>query len=89
MPALLDRQGVVLRRDAFTVDISEEHLWGGELEDEFLRSLARSMQIRLPETRIQTVPWDLEQTPQQQLRLNILQFDGILGGFFNRGCHTL
>lgn len=80
VPTLLDRQGVVLRKDPFTVDVAEFHEWGGELEDEFLGALAQRLQERLPAaTAVLTVPWELEQTPQYQVTVHIAQFDGIPG----------
>ncbi len=81
LPALLDRQGLVLREDAVTIAVSDQHLWGGELEDEFLAALSQQLQDRLPGVRMQRVPWELEQTPQYQLVVMVTQFDGTPGGF--------
>lgn len=80
LPTLLDREGMVIRKDATTLEISDTHLWGGQLEDEFLRTLAQHLQIRLSATRVQTVPWDLNQTPQYQVVVKLDQFDGTPGG---------
>lgn len=80
LPTLLDREGMVIRKDATTLEISDTHLWGGQLEDEFLRALAQQLQARLPATRIQTVPWEINQTPQYQVTVKLDQFDGIPGG---------
>lgn len=80
VPTLLDRQGVVLRKDRYTVEVAEFHEWGGELEDEFLGALAQRLQERLPAaTAVLTVPWELEQTPQYQVTVHVAQFDGIPG----------
>lgn len=79
LPTLLDRESLVLRKDATTVDISDTELWGGQLEDEFLRALQRQLQAGLPQTRLQTVPWELSQTPRYQITLQIDRFDGVLG----------
>ena len=80
VPTLLDRQGVVLRKDRYTVEVAEFHEWGGELEDEFLGALAQRLQERLPAaTAVLTVPWELEQTPLYQVTVHIAQFDGIPG----------
>ena len=80
LPTLLDREGMVIRKDATTLEVSDTHLWGGQLEDEFLRTLAQQLQSRLPATRVQTVPWDLNQTPQYQVVVKLDQFDGTPGG---------
>ena len=80
LPTLLDREGMVIRKDATTLEVSDTHLWGGQLEDEFLRTLAQPLQSRLPATRVQTVPWDLNQTPQYQVVVKLDQFDGTPGG---------
>jgi uncharacterized lipoprotein YmbA len=80
LPTLLDREGMVIRKDATTLEVSDTHLWGGQLEDEFQRTLGQHLQIRLPATRVQTVPWELSQTPQYQVVVKLDQFDGIPGG---------
>ncbi len=76
LPTLLDREGMVIRQDATTLAVSDTHLWGGQLEDEFLQALAQHLQARLPLTRVQTVPWDTSQTPQYQVVVKLTQFDG-------------
>lgn len=80
LPTLLDREGLVIRQDAHTLKVSDTHLWGGQLEDELLNALSRQLQLRLPHTRVQTIPWEVSQTPQYQLSLNVERFDGSLGG---------
>ncbi|MDQ5769635.1 PqiC family protein [Thiothrix subterranea] len=80
LPTLLDREGMVIRKDATTLEVSDTHLWGGQLEDEFQRTLAQHLQSRLPATRVQTVPWELSQTPQYQVVVKLDQFDGTPGG---------
>lgn len=80
LPTLLDREGMVIRKDATTLEVSDTHLWGGQLEDEFQRTLAQHLQSRLPATRVQTVPWELSQTPQYRVVVKLDQFDGTQGG---------
>ncbi|OQX12129.1 MAG: hypothetical protein BWK73_15720 [Thiothrix lacustris] len=80
LPTLLDREGMVIRKDATTLEVSDTHLWGGQLEDEFLRTLTQQLQSRLPATRVQSVPWELSQTPQYQVVVKLDQFDGTPGG---------
>ncbi len=79
LPALLDRKGMVLRHDDYSVAVSGTHEWGGELEDEFAGALADQLQARLPRTRLETIPWELEQTPRYQLTVKVSRFDGIPG----------
>lgn len=83
LPTLLDREGMVIRQDATTVDVSDTELWGGQLEDEFLRALTQQLQLRLPVTRLQTIPWELSQTPQYQVVVRVDQFDGMPAGKAN------
>ena len=80
LPTLLDREGMVLRQNATNLSVSDTHLWGGQLEDEFLAALTQQLQARLPQTRVQTIPWELSQTPQYQVALKIDQFDGVPNG---------
>lgn len=80
LPTLLDREGMVIRKDATTLEVSDTHLWGGQLEDELLTVLSSYLQASLPGTRVQVVPWELSQTPQYQVAFKLDQFDGIAGG---------
>lgn len=76
LPSLLDRQGMVLRKDNFSVEVSEQAQWAGILRDEVNESLIAGLQAALPSTRVQVAPWELEQTPQYYLAVKILEFDG-------------
>ncbi|HMT93471.1 membrane integrity-associated transporter subunit PqiC [uncultured Thiothrix sp.] len=76
LPSLLDRQGMVVRKDNFRVEVSEQAQWAGVLRDEVNESLVSGLQAALPNTRVQVAPWELEQTPQYYLMVNILEFDG-------------
>lgn len=76
LPSLLDRQGMVLRKDNFSVEVSEQYQWAGVLRDEFNESLVSGLQAALPNTRVQVAPWALEQTPQYYLAVTVLEFDG-------------
>ena len=79
LPTLLDREGVVLRTSMHSLHISDKYQWGGQLEDEFLRALTRQLQARLPNTLIQMLPWEVQQSPQVQIAVQVDQFDGQLG----------
>lgn len=76
LPSLLDRKGMVLRQDKFSVEISEQYQWAGALRDEFSESLVSGLQAALPHTRLQVAPWSLEQTPNYYLVVTVLEFDG-------------
>lgn len=80
LPGLLDRKGIVLRKDEYSAEVSALHEWGGELQDEFTSTLAQHLQMRLPDTQVRTVPWELEQTPLYQVVVTVAQFDGMPAG---------
>ncbi len=77
LPSLLDREGLVLRRSDFTLNISDKHQWGGQLKDEFMIALTQHLQRRLPKTHIRAIPWELEQTPLYQIVVNVSRFDAM------------
>ncbi|MFZ1342374.1 PqiC family protein [Thiothrix eikelboomii] len=76
LPSLLDRKGMVLRQDKFSVEVSEQYQWAGVLREEFNESLVSGLQAGLPQTRLQVAPWTLEQTPDYYLVVTVLAFDG-------------
>ncbi len=59
LPTLLDREGMVIRHDATTAEVSDTHLWGGQLEDEFLSTLTQHLQNALPGTQVLQIPWEV------------------------------
>lgn len=80
LPRVLDREGMVMRQNATSLTVSDTHLWGGQLEDEWLQALTQHLQARLPATRVQRVPWDISQTPQYQIVVKLVQFDAAPAG---------
>ncbi|SKA80754.1 Uncharacterized lipoprotein YmbA [Thiothrix eikelboomii] len=76
LPSLLDRKGMVLRQDKFSVEVSEQYQWAGVLREEFNESLVSGLQAGLPQTRLQVAPWTLEQTPDYYLVVTVLAFEG-------------
>lgn len=79
LPDLLDREGMVIRRNATSAEVSDTHLWGGQLEDEFLAALTQHLQAGLPNTQVLEIPWEVSQTPKYQVVVRLDQFDGTPG----------
>lgn len=79
LPDLLDREGMVIRHNATSAEVSDTHLWGGQLEDELLSALTQHLQDALPSTQVLQIPWEVSQTPQYQVVVRLDQFDGIPG----------
>lgn len=83
LPTVLDRESIVVRKTPTQVEVSDSHLWGGQLEDEFLNAFTQQLQRRLPLTRVQTIPWELTQTPLYQISLKVQEFAGSPQGIAN------
>lgn len=83
LPTVLDRESIVVRKTPTRVEVSDSHLWGGQLEDEFLNALTQQLRARLPLTRVQTIPWELTQTPLYQISLKVQEFAGSPQGIAN------
>lgn len=80
LPDYLDRPQIVTRTGQNSVEISDSHHWAGELQASFARVLVENLSILLPTNRIATYPWRKTVQVQYQAAVNVMQFDGGLGG---------
>lgn len=76
LPALLEQPDLVVRKDNYTVELSETHAWGGKLDEELLSALTRYLRHRLANAQVISVPWETAQKPQIQLAISLDRFDG-------------
>jgi uncharacterized lipoprotein YmbA len=78
-PEFLDRPQIVTRKGQNQVEISEFHRWAGSLQGDFSRVLAKNITILLPTSRVVIYPWAEQFSPTYRVKLDVEQFDGILG----------
>ncbi len=79
LPELLDRPQIVTRSTANRVELAEYHRWGGELEQELVRTLAQNLMQRLATDRISFYPWPAGPAPDYQVSVQVFRFDGAPG----------
>ncbi|MGH7335090.1 MAG: PqiC family protein [Candidatus Rokuibacteriota bacterium] len=80
IPAYLDRPAIVLRAAGDEVRLSEEHRWAESLKDGVARVVAENLSVMIPTDAIVIYPWKSLWTIQYRVTLEILRFDGPLGG---------
>ena len=78
-PKHLDRPQIATRKSQNRIEISEFHRWAGSLQRDFSRVLARNISILLPTSRVAVYPWGDQFSPTYRVKLNVEQFDGLLG----------
>ena len=59
--------------------IEEFHRWGGTLQGNLLTVLAKNLAMLLQSDQVARYPWDEPVDPDYRVRLDVLQFDGMLG----------
>lgn len=79
-PDYLDRPQIVIRLGSNELSIEEYHRWAGPLEDNFKRILAENLSILLDTDRVATFPWQDSTNVTFQVKVDVLQLDGTLGG---------
>ena len=79
-PDYLDRPQIVTRVGPNELSIEEYHRWAGPLEDNFKRILAENLSILLDTDRVATFPWQDSTNVTFQVKVDVLQLDGSLGG---------
>lgn len=90
LPDILDRPQIIVRTNSYSVDRAEFHLWAGELRDNILRMMALQFMHDLGTDHVAIYPWPRSRLLDYQVRIDILRFDGKLGGMANlQGTWTL
>ena len=80
LPGLLDRPQIVTRRGADEIDEAEFHRWGEPLADSVPRILAENLAALRKTERVALFAWDPAQAVQRQVVVNVMRFDGAMGG---------
>jgi uncharacterized lipoprotein YmbA len=80
IPAYLDRSSIVTRGGDGEVTLSGEHRWAEPLRDGIAQTLAENLAAMLPSDAVPVFPWRTPWIVQYRVTVDILRFDGALGG---------
>jgi len=80
LPDTLDRPQIVARTAAFRVELAEFHRWAGDLNANLSRLLVGRLMGALGTDRVFLHPWARHRKLDYQARVDLLRFDGNLGG---------
>jgi uncharacterized lipoprotein YmbA len=80
IPAYLDRPAIVVRASGDELRLSEAHHWAESLKDGVSRVVAENLSAMVPTEAVVVFPWRTPWTVQYRITMEILRFDGSLGG---------
>ena len=80
LPGLLDQPQIVTRPGADEIDRAEFHRWAEPLADTVPRVLAENLAALQKTDRVAIFPWNPAGSVQYQLVVDVMRFDGALGG---------
>lgn len=80
LPQYLDRPQIVTKASAHEVDLAEFHKWAEPLNENVSHVLAENLSALLSTDRIQQYPWKSSTPVDYQITVDVLQFDGTMGG---------
>ena len=80
LPGLLDQPQIVTRRGPEEIEEAEFHRWAEPLADSVPRILAENLAALRKAERVALVMWDPAPTVQHQVVVEVMRFDGTLGG---------
>lgn len=80
LPGLLDRPQIVTRRGAEEIDAAEFHRWAEPLAESVPRILAENLATLRKTERVALFAWDSAQAVQHQVVVDVMRFDGAMGG---------
>ncbi len=80
VPAYLDHAPIVVRTGEGEVRLSEKDRWAESLRDGVTRTLAENLSAMVPTDAVAVFPWRTPWTVQYRVTVDILRFEGVLGG---------
>lgn len=80
IPGYLDRQQIVTTSRQHKVKLAEFDRWAGSLKDSFVLVLSENLSALLSTDHVFTFPWRGSLLIDYQIEVEIVQFDGELGG---------
>lgn len=97
LPEVYDRPQIITRSDTHRIQLAEYDRWGGDLNKELSRTLARNLMGRLNTDSVALYPWPGRYKPDFQISMQFFRLDGqldraaVLEGVWrlldgNRGC---
>jgi uncharacterized protein len=80
VPKYLDRPQIVTRASRNQLDLGEFDRWAEPLQDNILRVLAQNLMLLIPTDDVLLRDWPRSASLDYQVRVEVLHFDGWLGG---------
>lgn len=80
LPGYLDRPEIVTRSGQNKIEIAEFHRWAGPIVDNVPIVLEEDLALLLADDGIAVYPWESPIATDYQVRIDILRFDGEIGG---------
>jgi len=79
IPDCLDRPQIVTLSGENEVRIAEFDRWSGSFKDEIVRVMVENLSVLLPMQRVVSYAWGRRISLNQQITIDILRLDGVLG----------
>ena len=83
LPALLDRKGIVTRKENNSVQIAGFDQWAAPLKDNVLAVLSKNVAILQPNAIVRSYPWSVYGNVDYRVIIDINRFDTQLGKSVN------
>lgn len=77
---LVERPYLVFQSSPNKMELSDDHVWGGDLENDFTRVLASNIGRRTNTGNTRTYPWGRENELKYQITVDVRQFHGTADG---------
>jgi uncharacterized lipoprotein YmbA len=78
LPETYDRPQIVTRTNGNQINLAEFDRWGGDLNKELTRTLARNLMSRLNTDSVVLFPWPGRYRPDFQVSVRFFRLDGVL-----------
>ena len=79
-PFLTERPNLLFQSTPNRLEFSENHLWTGDLENDFSRVLATNLGSRLGMGNVKIYPWQKESELNYQVTVDVVRFQGTPDG---------
>lgn len=75
-PQYLNRPQIVIRASRYKLTLDEFNKWGEQLEGNFTQVVAENLSILLSTNQVALFPWELRNSVDCQLVMDVIEFDG-------------
>lgn len=79
LPNMLDRPGIVTKKNGPEIQVASHHIWAGDLKENLTLTISELLAQQLHTDKVTSGPWNARFRPEYQLQIEFQKFIGKRG----------